>query len=107
MISLDEYTKEEAALPGCLTSIDACQNNTGDCLGAYLDCNLALISPYQATGMNPYNILQECTQPPLCMNTAPLERFMNSPTTQATLGVEFMLWIVCDPIVEEGFLSDW
>lgn len=56
-----------AATPGCLALINQCNAaNNGSCASAYYDCNLGIISPFQATGLSPYDVTQECTYPPLC-----------------------------------------
>lgn len=71
------FTLFDSAAPGCLSLINQCNAaNNGSCAEAYYDCNLGVISPFQATGLSPYDVTQECTYPPLCKS-----RLQNSPPT--------------------------
>ena len=47
-----------AAVKPCTKKIHECNadNKTSACSTAYTECNLALTSPYQSTGMNPYDV---------------------------------------------------
>lgn len=97
-----------SATPGCLALINQCNAaNNGSCASAYYDCNLGIISPFQATGLSPYDVTQECTYPPLCTYTGGMTRFLNTPAVQHELGVELVLWLPCNPIVSEFFMADW
>jgi cathepsin A (carboxypeptidase C) len=64
---VDEKTYEtmKAVVPKCETLIHKC--NEGDtmidnfaCQTAFLVCNAGLTSPYQMTGLNPYDIRKKC-----------------------------------------------
>lgn len=36
-----------------------------------------------------------------------MTRFLNNPNVQHELGVDFVLWLPCNPIVSEFFMADW
>ena len=46
----------EAATPACIDAIKACQTVAASCIVATDICNLGLLIPYTATGMNPYDM---------------------------------------------------
>lgn len=56
----------EVATPACIAAIKACQTVAASCIVATDVCNLGLLIPYQATGMNPYDMREKCAVPPLC-----------------------------------------
>lgn len=109
VISNATYQEMLAATPTCINLIQQCNspNATSSCSEAYFACNYGLISPYQATGLSPYNFMEQCTAPPLCADVNLLTRFFNNPATQHTLGVSFVLWLPCDPLISELFQVDW
>lgn len=39
--------------------------------------------------------------------TGGMTRFLNNPDVQHELGVDFVLWLPCNPIVSEFFMADW
>ena len=53
----------EAATPACIAAIKACQTVSASCIVATDVCNLGLLIPYQATGMNPYDMREKCAVP--------------------------------------------
>ena len=67
-----EHAAMEAAVLPCIAAIAACNTPVGGgvnqtaCLLATDTCNLGLLLPYQATGMNPYDMRIKCAVPPLC-----------------------------------------
>ena len=71
IFSDEVYEGMKEAVPRCTSLIHRC--NQGDnaidefaCQTAFVLCNTALTSPYQATGLNPYDIRIKCAKPPLC-----------------------------------------
>jgi cathepsin A (carboxypeptidase C) len=114
VISEAEYETMKAVVPKCQALIKEC--NAGDsafnifaCQSAFLVCNLGLTSPYQATGLNPYDIREECKVPPLCYDFSAMTKFMNSPTTKKALGVSKKsgAWESCNMGINMKFHTDW
>lgn len=114
VISQDEYDTMKAVVPKCTALIHQC--NAGDsafdsfaCQSAFLVCNLGLTSPYQATGLNPYDIREICKVPPLCYDFSGITTFMNSKETRASLGVtkDSHKWGSCNMGINQKFHTDW
>jgi cathepsin A (carboxypeptidase C) len=87
------YNAMKAAVPKCTALIHQC--NQGDnalddfaCQTAFVVCNMALTSPYQATGLNPYDIRKKCAKPPLCYDFSNVGEFLNLESTKKALGVD-------------------
>ena len=87
------YQAMKAAVPRCTSLIRKC--NAGDgminqfaCQSAFLVCNLALTSPYQMTGLNPYDIRKQCEVPPLCYDFSAVSDFLNLESTKRALHVD-------------------
>ena len=59
-INFVEYKLMKWAAPGCVKSIQACQNDTSKCTGAQEGCNLKMTTPYQLSGLNPYDVCICC-----------------------------------------------
>ena len=114
VISETEYETMKAVVPQCQTLIHEC--NAGEsvinnfaCQSAFLVCNLGLTSPYQATGLNPYDIRKQCEVPPLCYDFGGISKFMNSPATKKALGIEkkSAKWESCNMGINMKFHVDW
>lgn len=61
----DTYNAMKSTVPKCVSLIEKC--NAGDsfinnfaCQSAFVVCNMGLTSPYQMTGLNPYDIRKPC-----------------------------------------------
>ena len=74
-------------LKTCIPLIEQCQTDTGVCAEAQGVCNNAQIGPYEATGLNPYDIRIPCEVPGLCYDESKVTAFMNDPATQTALNV--------------------
>jgi cathepsin A (carboxypeptidase C) len=114
VISEEEYKTMKAVVPKCVALIQECNNgesaiNNFACQTAFLVCNLGLTSPYQATGLNPYDIRKECEVPPLCYDFSYVSTFMNSPETRKALGVDkhSHKWESCNMGINLKFHVDW
>jgi hypothetical protein len=60
----------------------------GACDTAFVFCALSQITPIQLTGLNLYDVREQCKIPPLCYDFSLTEEFLNLPATQAELGVK-------------------
>ena len=108
------YNEMTAAVPKCQALIQKC--NEGDsvinkfaCQAAFIVCNTAETTPYQLTGLNPYDIRKQCDIKPLCYDFSHIEKFLNSPTTREALHVtdESGEWTSCNMGINMKFHSDW
>jgi len=108
------YNEMTAAVPKCQALIQKC--NEGDsvinkfaCQAAFIVCNTAETTPYQLTGLNPYDIRKQCDIKPLCYDFSNIEKFLNSPTTREALHVtdESGEWTSCNMGINMKFHSDW
>jgi cathepsin A (carboxypeptidase C) len=109
------YNTMVAAVPSCTKLIAQC--NAGDsfvdefaCQSAFLVCNVALTSPYQMTGLNPYDIRKQCDVKPLCYDFTHVSAWLNSPATKKALGVDEKhshSWETCNFGINGKFRTDW
>ncbi|KAJ3411527.1 hypothetical protein HDV05_002088 [Chytridiales sp. JEL 0842] len=76
----------------CKNLIEACYNyqNAFTCVPGAVYCNAAMISPFQKTGLNIYDIRKKCdSSNPLCYSIlSDIETYLNRPEIQKTLGVD-------------------
>ena len=106
-ISKVEYDLMKAATGPCVAAIKACQNNTATCLIATDLCNLGLLIPYQLTGLNPYDMREQCAVPPLCYDFSNVGTYLERPEVKAALGVDpKRKWSDCNRGVAIGFELD-
>eukprot|EP00588_Corethron_pennatum_P014123 CAMPEP_0194265376 /NCGR_PEP_ID=MMETSP0169-20130528/640_1 /TAXON_ID=218684 /ORGANISM="Corethron pennatum, Strain L29A3" /LENGTH=536 /DNA_ID=CAMNT_0039005827 /DNA_START=74 /DNA_END=1684 /DNA_ORIENTATION=- len=109
------YETMTAIVPKCVAMIQKC--NSGDsyvdgfaCQAAFASCNLGLTSPYQATGLNPYDIRIRCEKPPLCYDFDSVSTFLNAASTKRALGVDeekVHAWNACNFGINAQFRTDW
>ena len=109
------YNTMKAVVPQCTRLISIC--NQGDsvidqfaCQSAFLVCNAGLTSPYQATGLNPYDIRIPCEVPPLCYDMSAEAKWLNLQSTKDALGVDpkhSHRWESCNFGINMKFHSDW
>eukprot|EP00538_Stauroneis_constricta_P000579 CAMPEP_0119546514 /NCGR_PEP_ID=MMETSP1352-20130426/902_1 /TAXON_ID=265584 /ORGANISM="Stauroneis constricta, Strain CCMP1120" /LENGTH=553 /DNA_ID=CAMNT_0007591225 /DNA_START=176 /DNA_END=1837 /DNA_ORIENTATION=- len=114
---VDEGTYEamKSVVPKCTKLIETC--NSGDnaidefaCQSAFLVCNLGLTSPYQATGLNPYDIRKKCEKPPLCYDFSNVQTWLNDKEVRAALNVDESHshhWESCNMGINLKFHVDW
>ncbi len=114
VISETAYNTMKKAEPMCTQGIAKC--NSGDstldsfaCQAAFVYCNMALTTPYRATGLNPYDIRKPCGDNPLCYDFSHIEKFMNSDATKKALHVDghSSTWKTCNMMINMEFHSDW
>lgn len=102
-------------IPKCVALIQQC--NAGDsiihtfaCQSAFLLCNTGLTSPYQMTGLNPYDIRKQCQVPPLCYDFSHIQHFLNLESTKQALHVDEQhshAWESCNFGINLKFHTDW
>lgn len=103
------YAAMKAATIPCVAGIHACNAglNRTACPSAYAFCNMAELSPYEASGYNVYDMRKKCDPAlPLCYNFTAVTAFLNSAEVQQQLGVS-KTWESCNDIVNMGFQEDW
>lgn len=114
---VDEKTYEAmgAVVPKCTALIDQCNKGTSTindfaCQSAFLVCNMGLTSPYQATGLNPYDIRKKCEVRPLCYDFSYIQKFLNLESTKQALNVDEKhshTWESCNFGINAKFHTDW
>lgn len=102
-------------VPKCTALIEQC--NSGDslidtfaCQSAFLICNVGLTSPYQMTGLNPYDIRIQCEHRPLCYDFDHIEAWLNHESTKKGLNVDEKhshSWSSCNFGINMKFHTDW
>ena len=106
----------EVATPPCIAAIKACQGGGGiavnvtACLLATDLCNIGLMLPYQASGMNPYDMRIKCAVPPLCYDFSNVGVYLARPEVKQALGVDpKRKWSDCNRAVTIQFelSGDW
>ena len=104
----ETYEKMESEVPGCTKAIARCNEVKSNALCDYAKtvCNAELVSPYSATGLNPYDIRVKCAKPPLCYDFDNVDKYLNSKTLQNALGVN-QEWKSCNFQVNFQFGADW
>ena len=93
VVDEDTYKAMQAVVPRCTALIRKCNEgdsivNTFACQSAFLVCNTGLTSPYQMTGLNPYDIRKKCAKPPLCYDFSNVQDFLNLESTKKALHVD-------------------
>lgn len=112
-VSEEVYNGMKAAVPKCVALIEEC--NKGDsilnrfaCQSAFVVCNLGETSPYQMTGLNPYDIRLKCGDNPLCYDFSMVEKWLNLDSTKTALHVrEESHWQSCNMGINLKFHTDW
>jgi len=69
-----------------------------------------LTSPYQMTGLNPYDIRKQCAKPPLCYDFSHVQKWLNNEDTMKALGVDsnhVHRWESCNYGINMKFHTDW
>lgn len=114
VVSQATYEQMTSAVPKCQALIDEC--NAGNsfinkfaCQTAFIVCNTAETTPYQMTGLNPYDIRKKCEVMPLCYDFSYIEKFLNLESTRSALNVSEHSgqWASCNMGINLKFHSDW
>jgi len=99
-----------AATEPCVLAIAECDAQPATCVVATDVCNIGIMLPYQATGMNPYDMRVKCAVPPLCYDFSNVARFLSRPEVLKILGVDpSHKWQDCNRAVAIEFelAGDW
>ncbi|KAL7541563.1 hypothetical protein ACHAXR_012801 [Thalassiosira sp. AJA248-18] len=114
VISEQTYDMMKKSEPMCTQGIHQCNQGDGmlnsfACQAAFAYCNMALTTPYRATGKNPYDITKDCGANPMCYDFSHIEAFMNLDTTKQALHVDEHnpTWQTCNMMVNLSFHVDW
>ena len=99
----------QAAVKPCVAAIKACQNNSAACVLATDICNEGMLLPYEATGLNPYDMRIKCAVPPLCYDFSNVAKYLARQDIRAQLGVGNHSWSDCNRAVALPFElgGDW
>lgn len=103
------YLAMEAAVKPCTSMITKCQKSDAACLAAQAFCNAALVAPYAGSGLNVYDVREECKVPPLCYDFSSVDKFLNLQSTREALHVNkhSAKWTSCNMDVHSRFSYDW
>lgn len=113
-VSEDTYNAMKSAVSKCTSLIEEC--NKGDsivnkfaCQTAFVVCNMSQTSPYQMTGLNPYDIRLKCGDNPLCYDFSNIEKWLNLDETKEALHInkESHYWRSCNMGINLKFHTDW
>lgn len=108
-VSHGTYLVMKAAVPVCTKLIKNCQHNVTACVEAIDVCNIAEMMPYQATGLNPYDMREKCAVPPLCYDFSNVATYLGKDDVKEQLGVKGRKWSDCNHEVAMLFelSGDW
>lgn len=113
-VTRETYEGMKEAVPKCVKLIEQC--NAGNsiinrfaCQSAFVLCNVGETSPYQVTGLNPYDIRKECGDKPLCYDFDHVVNFLNLDSTKEALHIseESQKWETCNMVINLKFHTDW
>jgi len=113
VIDKQAFELMNALNPICSVLIQGCIDNSTlgwlDCINAYTMCNYAELVPVTFTGINPYDVREQCEVQPLCYNFTLVNSFLAQPAVIQALGVEGRIWNSCNRLVELElvFAGDW
>mmetsp|Transcript_4119 Transcript_4119/g.6104 ORF Transcript_4119/g.6104 Transcript_4119/m.6104 type:complete len:725 (+) Transcript_4119:208-2382(+) len=118
VIDENEYNKMSKSAGSCTALIKKCNSinkeNPGPmetfyCQSAVAVCNAVFMIPYELTGLNPYDIREQCKSPPLCYDFSNIDKFLNLESTKKALHVshESHKWESCNYGVHSNFMTDW
>jgi len=109
----NQYVQDimRAAVPPCTALIKECNAgipvvSTEACLGAYIVCNYGEQIPYQLSGYNPYDMRIKCEKLPLCYDFDNVDKFLNRPDVQETLGAKGS-WTSCNMLANKLYIADF
>ena len=100
------------ALPRCLSLIQSCYNSESSwlCVPATIYCNNAIMSPYQRTGQNVYDIRIKCEDGGLCYKSLGyITEYLSKPEVMDALGAEVESYDSCNFDINRDFVfhGDW
>mmetsp|Transcript_7880 Transcript_7880/g.25874 ORF Transcript_7880/g.25874 Transcript_7880/m.25874 type:complete len:370 (-) Transcript_7880:159-1268(-) len=103
----------------CEPLVKSCENDDADddtkkiatwseCLNAYIVCNVGLVTPIQASGLNVYDVRLQCGDDPLCYDFSDVDDYLNRDDVKEALGVT-KNWKECSKLVDLVMVygGDW
>jgi len=112
-VSETVYNEMKSGVSKCIGLIKECNKgnsiiNRLACQSAFVFCNTAETTPYQLTGLNPYDIRLKCGDNPLCYDFSNVEHWLNEDSTKAALHVHDKIhWQSCNMGINLKFHTDW
>ncbi|KAG0270106.1 hypothetical protein DFQ27_000407 [Actinomortierella ambigua] len=109
----EQCDQMEAAYPQCADLIQACYDTKSvfRCLPAAAFCNKEMISPYQMSGQNPYDVREKCQGGGgLCYPILDvIQEYLNKEEVKSELGVQVQEYKSCNMQVNMRFMlnGDW
>lgn len=113
VINETECANMEKSLDRCQSLIQRCYDTESawTCVPAHIYCNNALVMPYERTGMNPYDIRDDCVdEEHLCyIGVFHATQFLNQPEVIEAVGSEVDHYGSCNWDVNRDFMltGDW
>lgn len=113
VIDEKECANMEKSMDRCLSLIQRCYDTetAWTCVPAHIYCNNAQVMPYQRTGMNPYDIRDDCEdEEHLCyVGVYHATQFLNKPEVIEAVGSEVESYGSCNWDVNRDFMltGDW
>lgn len=98
--------------PTCARLIENCYNSQSvfSCLPAAMKCNKDQITPYQQTGMNPYDVREKCKGGNLCYEIlGSVQTYLNRPEVMKEIGAQVEKYESCNMQINFRFqmAGDW
>jgi len=106
------YDAMKAATPACVSMINSCTTSPFGsqfaCQAAENYCNMALLAPFTATGLNLYDIRTKCNHGDLCYDFGNIVKFMRLKSTRKALHIsdKSREWATCNMHVHDQFTVD-
>ncbi|KAJ1658729.1 hypothetical protein IWQ61_002087 [Dispira simplex] len=112
VLDKDACRRMDEGYPNCARLIQQCYDHQSalSCVPASVQCNSKIIRPYQESGLNPYDVREQCKGGQLCYPIIEaIEKFMNRPEVMKELGAEVNKFQGCNMNVNLGFqlAGDW
>lgn len=107
-VSEEQYEEMKAAIPECMSKIDACETSVPNTLSETFNCQSAsavcsqIEGAYYQSGLNPYDMRIKCEVPGLCYDFSHVSDFMNMESTRTALHVSDHAldeWATCNNII--------
>lgn len=106
------YEAMEKATPTCVNMMNSCSTSPVGakfaCQAAENFCNMALLAPFAATGLNVYDIRTKCEHGDSCYDFDNIVKFMRLESTRKALHIsdESKEWATCNKHVHDQFTVD-
>ncbi|ANB11373.1 carboxypeptidase C PRC1 [Sugiyamaella lignohabitans] len=108
VITPEQCTDLHNKWPRCEALLKICYANPSAlaCVPSELYCN-SLMGPFQETGLNVYDIREQCGDNALCYEELDwIDQYMNLPEVKEAIGSEVEQFVSCDNTVGFQFMAD-